>query len=329
MDKDSRAGTETVWFDDFATGFHIGADGRAAQWKPLEAGAFRPADAIITTGDDGLTVIPKGIHPQSGEPAFTQTRAPAPPDAEIPGVLDHVKWFASVDRQSSGGLPGFDTPSGKTIHVETLMSGRTYGTEGHPFGDAVGDPLNDIRLAAPAMFNLDQESNIVFGFFLTNRGIFAAYERAPFARASFGHYAAFSFGLQVGARAPDDWHRLAISYDRASNTARWFVDGKLALEIDRVGRRLDRRHMIIDVGGEEQEVRLNQLQCGFGLYTLLDGSLDGGPGLVDLYGYPMFFDTARGEPHRQDYVDRDSRPTSRLFGQGAELKSRWHSVSYR
>ncbi|KQX19639.1 MULTISPECIES: DUF6081 family protein [unclassified Sphingomonas] len=321
-----RAGTDLLWFDDFAAGIDIG--GNDAAWKQLEAGEFRPDDAIFTSDGDGLTIVPKGVHPVSGEPAFTQTRAPAPPEAEIPGVLDHVKWFASVDRRSAGGVPGFDTPAGRSLQVEALMSGCTYGTEGHPFGDAVADPLNDFRLGAPALFNLDQESNVVFGFFLTNKGIFAVYERAPFARATFGDYAAFSFGMQVAARAPDDWHRLAIAYDYDANTARWLVDGKLVLEVDRVGRRLDRRHMAIDVGGEEQEVRLNQLECGLGLYTLMDGSLDGGPGLVDLYGYPMFFDTKRGAPHPQDYVDPDSLQNSRLFGQGAALRIRSHSVSY-
>nr|WP_232307189.1 DUF6081 family protein [Sphingomonas sp. Y57] len=321
-----EGGAGLLWFDDFATGLDIG--GGEARWKQLEVGEFRPADAIFTRGADGLAIVPKGVHPVSGEPAFTQTRAPAPPEAAVPGVLDHVKWFASVNCRSSGRIPGFDTPPGKTLQVEALMSGRTYGTEGHPFGDAVGDALNDFRLGAPALFNVDQESNVVFGFFLTNKGIFAAYERAPFARESFGNYAAFSFGMQVAARAPDEWHRLAITYDRDGNTARWFVDGKLVLEVDRVGRRLDRRYMAIDVGGDEQEVRLNQLECGLGLYTLLDGSVDGGPGLVDLYGYPMFFDTRSGAPQPQSYVDRESLPTSRLFGQGAELRIRSHAVSY-
>lgn len=326
---DGATGETVIWSDDFAKGFRMGCIGTEAAWHQFEAGLFRPDDAVPTVDKDGLSVIPKGINPRSGEPAFTQTVPPSPPGADIPGVVDHVKWFATVNRRSSKGFTGFDAPSGKSIHVEALMGGRTYGTETHPFGDAVRDVFSDFRLGAPAMVTMDQETNIVFDFFLTNSSIFALYERAPFARDGFGNYAAFSFAVPVGSRAPDDWHKLAVSYDRDSNTARWFVDGRLMLEVDRIGRRLDRRYMVIDVGGEEQIVRLNQLDCGLGMFTLLDASFNGGDGLVDLYGYPMFFCTARGEPNPLRYVDSNSLQASRLFGQGAQLRCKFYSISYR
>ena len=310
-----------VWFDDFAAGF--------TQWNQLEVGAFCPNDAVITVDASGLDVVPKGVNPISGEPAFTQTIAPSPPGTGLLGVLDHVKWLASVNKQSSKGFTGFDTPSGKTIYIEALMSGRTYGTERHPFGEAVRDVYRDFRLAAPAMVCMDQETNVVLDFFLTNAAIFALYERPPFARDKFGNYAAFSFAVPVGSRAPDDWHKLAISYDRDSNTARWFVDGKVVLEVDRVGRRIDRCYMALDVGGEEQTVRLDQLECGLGMFTLMDASFNGGPGLIDLAGFPFFFCTARGEPHPLQYLDGDSLQANRLFGQGARVRCQSFSVSYR
>ncbi|WP_033294507.1 DUF6081 family protein [Amycolatopsis jejuensis] len=310
-----------VWSDDFTSGFPSG-------WSSHEEGDFRPADAVVTIGD-GLTVKAKGVNPDSGEPAFTQTMPQVPPDAPHPGVLDHVKWVASVDHQSSGGFTGFDTPSGKAIHVEALLGGRTYGTARHPFGAAVRDAESDFRLGAAALVAMDAESNIVFNFFLTNTEIFAMYERAPFARDTFGDYAAFSFAVPVGSRTPDDWHRLAVSYDRDSGVARWFADGELVFEITRVGHRIDRRYLAIDVGGDDQLARVNQLQCGLGMFTLMDASLDGGPGLVDLYGYPMFFDPKRGAPHPQRYVDTESRPESRLFGQGAEIRCKSFTVSHR
>lgn len=320
---------EVIWSDDFAEGFRMGPIGTETVWHQFEAGLFRPDDAVPTVDEDGLSVIPKGVNPRSGEPAFTHTVPPSPPDAEIPGVVDHVKWFATVNKRSSKGCTGFDAPSGKTIHVEALMGGRTYGTETHPFGDAVRDVFSDFRLGAPAMVTMDQETNVVFDFFLTNSGIFALYERAPFARETFGNYAAFSFAVPVGSRSPDDWHRLAVSYDRDANTARWFVDGKVVLEVDRVGRRIDRRFMVIDVGGDEQIVSLNQLDCGIGMFTLLDASFNGGLGLVDLYGYPMFFNTAQGAPMPLEYVDRDSLEANRIFGQGARVRCKNYAVSYR
>jgi hypothetical protein len=312
---------EVVWFDDFTAGF--------TRWKQLEEGEFCPNDAVITIDASGLDVVPKGVNPSSGEPAFSQTLAPSPPGKGLLGVLDHVKWLASVEKQSSKGIAGFDISSGKTIHIEALMSGRTYGTERHPFGDAVRDVHCDFRLAAPAMVAMDQETNVVLNFFLTNAAIFALYERPPFARDKFGNYAAFSFAVPVAARAPEDWHKLAISYDRDSNTALWLVDGEVVLEVDRIGRRIERRYMALDVGGEEQTVQLDQLQCGLGMFTLMDASIDGGPGLIDLAGYPFFFCTARGEPHPLQYVDRESLQANRLFGQGARVRCKRFSVSYR
>jgi hypothetical protein len=317
-----------VWSDDFAAGFSIGPIG-GAKWNLHERGSFRPNDGVVTVDEYGLNVVPIGVNPWSGEPAFTQTLAPSPPGADVPGVLDHMKWVAFTDHQSSKGVTGFDTPSGKTLQVEATMRGRTYGTERHPFGEAVREVYSDFRLGAPAMVNIDKETNVVFSFFLTNNSIFAMYERPPFARDKLGHYAAFSFAVPVGSREPDDWHKLAVSYDHDSNTARWLVDEAVVLEVDRVGRRIDRRYMIIDVGGDEQIVRLDQLACGLGMFTLMDASLNGGPGLIDLYGYPVFFCTARGAPHPLRYVDRESLPANRLFGQGAQVRCKSFSVSYR
>lgn len=321
MSLDGTMREDVVWFEDFTAGF--------TRWKQLEEGEFCPNDAVITVDASGLDVVPKGVNPGSGEPAFTQTLAPSPPGTGLLGVLDHVKWLASVNRRSSKGMTGFDTPSGKTIHIEAVMSGRTYGTESHPFGDAVRDVYSDFRLAASAMVAMDQETNVVLNFFLTNTAIFALYERPPFARDKFGNYAAFSFAVPVGSRAHDDWHKLAIAYERDSNTARWMVDGKVALEVCPVGRRIDRRYMALDVGGEEQAVRLDQLECGLGMFTLMDASIEGGPGLIDLAGYPFFFCTARGEPHPLQYVDGESLQANRLFGQGARLRCKSISISYR
>ena len=325
----AKAG-DVTWHDNFAEGFRVGKSGSEAKWNLLEAEDFYPNDGIVTVGENGLNVIPKGVHPISGEPAFTQTLAPASPEAAIPGVLDHIKWVTFVNAHSSKGFSGFDTPPGTKLYVESLVNGRTYGTASHPFGDAVLDAESDFRLGTFAMLTMDIEANFVFAFFLTSTTIFAMYERPPFARDTLGNYASFSFAVPVGSRAADDWHKLAVSYDRDTNTVCWFVDGQCVQEVDRIGRRLDRRYMVIDVGGDSEEpVQLNQLGCGLGLYTLMDASLNGGPGLVDLYGYPMFYSTTAGAPTPLQYVDSESLETSRIFGQGARLQCRNFSVSYR
>lgn len=318
-----------IWRDDFADGFSVGRPGGDAKWNQHEKGGCCFDDGIATTGSDGLTIVPKGINPRSGEPAFTQSLGHAPRDAALPGVLDHVKWFAYANHISASGFYGFDTIPGHTIRVAASLGGRTFGTEHHPFGMAVEDVDRDFRLGAAAMVTMDTETNIVFNFFLTNTQIFALYERAPFARGTLGDYAAFSFAVPVGARTPSDVHQLAISYDRDANIARWFVDDSEVHAVDRVGRHLDRRYMVIDVGGEEQVIALNQLVCGLGMFTLMDASFDGGHGLIDLYGYPQFFNTALGEPHPLDYVDPHSLATSRLFGQGAQIRCRSFAVSRR
>jgi hypothetical protein len=138
-----------------------------------------------------------------------------------------------------------------------------------------------------------------------------------------GNYAAFSYAVPLARRAPAGWHDLAISYDRAAGVVRWLIDGREAFAVDRLGRHLaSREHLVLDHGGVEKDVAPAQLNCGMGLFTLLDARLPGdvGRGLVRLCAPDAFYvDPARGAPHRQRFVDDESSPGGRLFGQGAAL----------
>ncbi|GAB1644478.1 DUF6081 family protein [Krasilnikovia sp. MM14-A1259] len=319
---------EQVW-DDFRDGFRTA--GPDARWFHTTAGPHVADDGIVDPTADGLRVVSGGRHPRTGEPAFTRTVAPEPPDgAGLPGVLDHVKWLVYAQHQSSAGVPGFDAVPGRVLSCSALLSGRTYGTAGHPFGAAVRDPDDDLRLATAAINAFDPETYLVFDFFLTNKRVYAFYERLPFARAALGDYAAFSYGVPVADRAPDDEHRVEIAYDRAAGTVRWLLDGREVLRVDRIGHHLPgREHLVLDHGGTETVVGPRQLNFGMGLLSLLDGAAPGhsAQGLVKLSGQPGFYhDPVAGPPHPQAFVDERSAESSRLFGQGAELRVRRFAI---
>jgi len=136
----------------------------------------------------GLTVRAAGINPTTGSPAFTASMAQEDDKAfGLPGQLDHFKWVASANRPATSGWPGYDAEAGRELVVEASLAGETFGTGGHPFGPAVADPDDDLRLGALATMAFDVETQLGFGFVLTNRRVHAWYERRPFARNRLGH----------------------------------------------------------------------------------------------------------------------------------------------
>ncbi len=169
---------------------------------------------------------------------------------------------------------------------------------------------------------------MVYDFWLTNSKIYAFYERLPFGRQNLGNYAAFSFQIPVGTRRPDDWHELGIAYDRAAGTVRWLVDDEERFKVDRIGYHIDRRYLTIDHGGTEEAVESRQLNGGMGLFTLLDGYRETEQALVRLSSAEGFyFNPAVGEPETLAFVDEQSNESSRLFGQGADLRMERFSVT--
>jgi hypothetical protein len=330
----------TVW-DDFRSGFSATITPGAAgvRWFYFSAGPFVGDDGLTTTSNGGLRVVPKGINPTTHQPAFTRTLGQEPTNGGLPGGLDHVKWLVYANNIASSGFPGFDAVPGQELACETRLSGRTFGTAGHPFGARVQDPNDDLRLSGVAFNAIDFETFLVADFFVTNERIYALYERLPFGRPSSGgtlnEYASFTFTVPVATRSADDQHHLKIAYDRDGGLVRWLVDGNEVMRVNRLGYRIDRRHMVLDHGGTETLVQPRQLACGMGMFTLLDASRPGqrasnpvSDGLVRLSAAPSFyFNTGLGQPTPQTFADPDSLATSRLFGQGAELKVRSLVVS--
>jgi hypothetical protein len=316
----------TLW-DNFRGGFS--ATGPDARWFHFSAGVYVGDDGVATTGRDGLRVVPTGTHPATGEPAFTRTISQESDNGfGLPGGLDHVKWLVYMNHAASSGFPGFDAEPGRELSCSATISGRTYGTQGHPFGAGVANANDDPRLAAAALSTIDYETSMVFDFVLTNERIYASYQRLPFARTATNNYAAFSFMVPVGNRTPADRHRLRIAYDRAAGTVRWLVNGREVHRVSRIGLRLDRAYMTLDHGGVEARVAPRQLDCGMGMLTLLDAYRPTDIGLVRVSDLPYFyFNPDLGEPEPELFIDNLSLRQNRLFGQGAEIRVRRYRVS--
>jgi hypothetical protein len=312
-------GADIMVWDDFQNGFDYSSP--QARWLVPSAGALPAGDGIPTTSTAGLKVTASGTNPATGLPAFVYT-VPQEGSGGQSGVGDHAKWAALAMAFSSNGFLGFDAPPGRTLTCETRMSAQTFGTRQHPFGADVQDPDGDLRLASAAMLTVDTETGTAFDFFLTNNRVFILYERLTSSRAAGGNNAAFAYAVPVATRHPGQSHRLAVSLDRSAGSVRWLVDGRVVFQVNRIGYRLPSRHYLItDFGGTDQLVQPRQLACGMALFTFLDGDGPTNRGLVRLTNeQSYYFDPDLGEPAPQQFVDEQSRPESRLWGQGAQLK---------
>lgn len=322
----NHANNYRITWDDFDDGFS--ADSADSKWFYFSAGPFVGNDGIETTSNKGLSVVASGVKPDTGKPAFTLGLGQEDENGGLPGGLDHVKWLVFANHLATSGYPGFDAVPGRELACETWVKARTYGNEGHPFGDEVINANDDLRLSAIGVNSIDFESFMVFDFFITNETIYAMYERLPFGRPALGNYAAFTFNIPLASTSPGEQHRYKIAYDKAEGTVRWIVDGDELFSIDQIGHLIDRDYLTIDHGGVEQDVSPNQLDCGMGMFTLLDAHQPSGTGLVRLSNADDFyFDPEVGEPVDQTFLDDESLEENRLFGQGAEIKVKKYVVS--
>jgi len=309
-----------LFHDDFRDGF--ATEGPHARWFYYGFGPYIGDDGIVTASPGGLRAVASGTNSVNGDPAFVRSLAQEGDNGYgLPGTLDHVKWLAFADHQASTGFNGFDAVPGEVLTCESWMSGRTYGAGGHPFGDTVTNPDDDMRLASVGMPLLDEETSTIFDFFMSNERVYVVYERLPFSRQQLGNYAAFVYQIPVADRQPSDRHHFTISYDRSGGLVRWLLDGEEVFRVDRLGYRLDsRKHLLVDHGGEETLVAPRQLNCGMGMFTALDYGRPDQCALVRISSTEnYYFSTATGEPNPQTFLDDASLEPNRLFGQGAEI----------
>ena len=326
----SSANQCSITWDSFKKGFSVTSapDGNAenAKWFYFSAGPFVGDDGITSTKGNTLTVKAKGTNVNTGEPAFTKYLAQEGVGNNpygLPGGLDHVKWLVYMNHFSSSGFPGFSTFNSGETSCETWMRGRSYGTQFNPYGAYVSNANNDLRLASSAMNTIDFKSFMVFDFFVTNEQVFVFYERLPFGRGATGNganYAAFSFMIPVAKRSPNDLHHMKIAYDKSQGVVRWILDDEEVFKVDKVGFLIDRKYMVLDHGGVEEAVTLDQLACGMGMFTLLDAHSNNLGGLVKLSTAPGFyFNPQVGQPTVESFLFNTPTQQQYLFGQGASL----------
>lgn len=319
------ANKEILFEDKFKQAFSA-AGGPGDNWFYFASPPFIGNDGITSRQGNTLNIKSPGTHPITGDPAFTLTMPQGPF-----GGLDHVKWLVYTNHfNPDNGLPGYKSVDGKELVCESWMSGRTFGTENHPFGAAVDNANDDLRLASFAMNTLDVESWMVFDFFFTNEKVYAFYERLPFGKGGpLGNYAAFSYMIPVADRAPSDHHHIEIAYDKQNGTVRWLLDDEEVFKVTEIGKSIDSQYLTIHHGGDEpiNDIVLNQMNCGMGTFTLLDGHLPSQTALVRLSNIPGFYlNPDTNAP--QTFVDESSLSSSRLFGQGVEMNVSKYIVKY-
>jgi hypothetical protein len=303
----------TIW-DDFSAGFKIGTPD--AKWFYFGTpDGFQANNGVTSVSGHRLTSRSPGTNPATGEPAYT-----------LSGTIDHTKWLVYANK-FNGSYPGWKAELGEELVLGARIGGRTFGTDDNPFGAAVPDDDDDLRLASTAMSTADFETYTIFSFFMTNKRLYVWYERLPFLKSATYDYAAFNYGIPVANRSPGDFHNLAVAFNKQRGTVRWLVEGVEVFKVTQIGRRLpSSTYLYTDHGGPDETVSPNQLALGMGSFSLLDGYRPNptGKGLVHLFTYPYF---KPGTTTPLTFVDEANLLANRLFGQGAEVQAEVFAVA--
>ena len=307
-------------YDDFSSGFQT--TGTGAKWFLVPTGTMTAGDGIPTTSGSGLNVVPTGTNPVTGNPAFAYTTPPESAGGD--GSRDELKWVTMTTHQSSYGYPGFDAPVNGQVGCDIDMASRTTGTAQNPFGISPQQAAGDLRLGSGVAMATDSETDTVFDFYVTDTTVYAYYERL---RMPGTTYAAFSYAVPVATRTPGENDDYQMVLDRNSGKATWVLNGRTVLTVDKIGTlELPRKYLLIDHGGTQQQVFPRQLNCGVGMFTLLDGASQNGQGLVQLDSTPGFYyNPLLGQPAPESFLDETSQAQDRLWGEGVDLNV--HSVS--
>lgn len=254
-----------IVYDDFTT---PGAWPGDKWYRHLPAPDLWDPAAIVTCAGDGRLALEAR--------RFTLTR----PDGH-----DNVKALIYSTAAFSPGERGILT-------FEADMRVETFATARNPFGVDAGD----VRLGCGALNTIDLKTFMVFDFFVSGSRIVPLYERLPFAQSKDNPYPAFTELIPIAVTTSrGQWHRYAISYDRANDRVEWRVDGAVVAERGAVGAPPGERGPIVKVDG---------LKIGGGLFTLFGNLLNDRartgdrekiPGLDPLYERTLFGQGARVE----------------------------------
>jgi hypothetical protein len=311
-DTDPPTSAAKVLFsDDFTSGFSTAPGGR---W----VNDFGGVDGKTTTSARGLQVLPAGVNPATHLPAFTVTSPQSSGDKL--GFADHTKYMATPAVTTNEGLGGFDVPSdGALTCTTTDLAVTTTGTAANPFGKNVTNPGSDLRLGSGSANSFDPANDTVFDFFTTNTEIYAYYERL---RLPGTTYAAFTYAVPVASTTPGRANTYQVTIGNHQSTATWILNGNPVLTVNKIGTRaLPDKYKLVDNGGTDEVVKVDQLDCGISTFTLLDGVGANGRGLVREDSDPGYYTSPTA------FFDNDALARNRLFGQGVDLQVRRFAVT--
>jgi len=264
MNAGADGGSTTI-YDDFADAGAWPGD-KWYRHMPVP-GLWDPQAKVCCAGNGALVLEAR---------RFTLTR----PDGH-----DNVKALIYSTAEFGGGERGLLT-------LEAAMRVETFGTADNPFG--VDE--SDVRLGCAALNTIDPRTFMVFDFFVSGGRIMPLYERLPFGQSKDNPYPAFTELISISApTAQRQWHRYAITYDRANDRAEWLVDGEVVAERTAIGAPPGERGPVVKIDG---------LKIGGGLFTLF-GDLHNDrtrtadrakiPGLDPLYQRTLFGQGVRAE----------------------------------
>lgn len=162
-------------------------------------------------------------------------------------------------------------PKAGKLSVIFVGTTETFKTEQSPYPKTVASYAgDDVRMAAGVYMVYDMDTGFSFEYFLTNDRVYVGYTRTSLARTEVNDYAAFTFLIPVKMRKPCDWHRLKIVLDSEHKTVTWILDKRQVFVVNKVGYRLSRQFMVVDIGGNELPAFPKKIQYGFGSMTMLD-----------------------------------------------------------
>lgn len=305
-------------------------------------------------GNDAFTypsTVPNGgivIHSQP----YNASVPPIPEAGAVPhGDLDHAKWVSYTEFY-------YPPPEdGSEVRFEANISSQTFNTENNPFGPSfIEDPDDDPRLAFGSLTTRDLENLVIAQVAMTNKGIYAIYQRLDRNRTRNDFYGAFSYMVRVGDRkAPDAFTKVAVGWTK--DAIHWYVEGKQVFRVSKIGCHLigpdHYRYIAVENGGKDQVVRPVKVVGGLNTFTFLDAFrpnrlLGNNTSIVPLvklsdtpgyYRNPFVAGPYKAPPVLPDsaFVDPENLPTSRLFEsqgarssnstQGAVLEARDYVIS--
>lgn len=275
------------------------------------------------------------------------------------GGLDHVKFLAYLGED--GVFVGFPTAKEDACDAtELVYSARVscyvdlnLANISSLYASGIEFPEEDYRLGACGINSIAfQEFNNAVGlgawqvadFFLTNERVFIINERLPFGRPSAGgtlnEYASYTEVIPVARRTPDQFHKVAIAYNKASGTIRYLLDDQEVYRVTRPGMRPELCDLALYHGGDDELIFPENVSFGFGTFTILDafhwnwGQCNANIPLARLVSGSSFylnpFDRILGEPQPvSSFYAEYPTVEDRIWGQGAALSIDWIDVSYQ